>query len=125
LTVNVNGGGSAGTPSMYFWSGTFKSADNSINAADSDIIVNNENTYCSRSGTSLSCLTPVGEEGSITISGYYKNAGTSLWICAANFPSVPINSDPGGAFKSATLSWTLEDSSYTNVLLSIEKASCP
>ena len=129
LFVNVNAGGtSADSPSAWVWSGTFESAVNGINAADADVIVTEgyPNTYCSRSGTSLGCLTTQDRStGSITISGYYKNAGTSLWICAANFPDLVSidNSQAASATKSAVITWN-NVQPLTGVELSIESSAC-
>jgi len=127
LTVNVNGGveGAIPTTSYRFWSGTFESAVSGVNASDADFVPGNPNTYCSRSGTTVSCLTPVGMSGSLTISGYYKNAGTSLWICAdGDIPAAPSNPTPGGAVKSSTMGWDLTGD-ITGVVLSIESEVCP
>lgn len=133
--VDVYGDGSTEGPSpddYYYWSGTFESAVNGVDASDAEIAVvvddpNEINTYCSRSGTSISCLTAKTQSSaSIVISGYYKNAGTSLWICPTNFDDLDgteHNPTPEGATKSATISWN-NSGNLNGVNLSIENQAC-
>lgn len=128
--VDVYGDGSSTTPvpaDYFYWSGTFKSGVNGVNASDAEVTVVGENTHCSRSGTTISCLTAKSQgTGSIVISGYYKNAGTSLWVCPTNFDPVNgsvTNPAPAGAPKSATVSWD-NSANLIGVELSIENEDC-
>lgn len=122
--VNVSGGGEeASNPTAYVWTGTFESAVNGINASDAEITPINDNTYCARSGTTISCMTVVGVPGGVTVSGYYKNAGTSLWVCSDNAAVNVISNDEASASKSAGISWNLAGN-VANVKLSIESSAC-
>ncbi len=53
------------------------SSVNQVNASDA-IITPGGNTFCSRAGTALSCVTPAGQDGSITITGYVRKQGSKL-----------------------------------------------
>jgi hypothetical protein len=122
--VNVSGGGvEASNPTAYVWTGTFESAVNGVNALDAEIIPLNDNNYCARSGTLISCMTVIGASGGVTISGYYKNAGTSLWVCSDSDALTIDNSLHASASKSAIISWNLAGD-VPNVKLSIESSAC-
>jgi hypothetical protein len=130
MTVNVNGGGAEGAnPDSYVWTGTFESAVNGLNAADAALEVNNTDTFCSRSGTAIGCLTKLGApSGSITISGYYKNAGTDLWVCVDGIEGVDVVNEPYGTAKQATITWPhswTPEINLEGVSISIESSACP
>lgn len=122
--VNVSGGGvEASNPTAYVWTGTLESAVNGVNALDAEIVPINDNNYCARSGVTISCMTVIGASGGVTISGYYKNAGTSLWICSNNAALQIDNSNAASASKSATVTWNLTGN-IKDVQLSIESSAC-
>ena len=123
LYVDANGGGTTPPPpDGYTWSGTFLSGVGGVNAADA-ALTPGMGTVCQRSGSSISCTTLNGQGGSVDISGYYKNAATSLWICASGIGITVVNPNPAAAVKSATVSWP-DGTTTTNVVLTIENRAC-
>jgi hypothetical protein len=129
LYVDINGGGDGVPPGQYVWEGVFGSSVNKVESADADIM-EGDYTFCSRSGTSLSCATADGQPGSITITGYSKKQGQTdipLWICASGTPfpaGTEIVNDPNGINNSVTITWP-PMGHLTGVVLSIEDAECP
>ena len=125
LYIDVGGGGT-GTPTGYTWSGAFVSGVNQVDAS-SAAITPNGNTFCSRSGTSISCVTPNGESGGLTVSGYVRRQGQNYvdyWICASGASGFTVMNMPAGINNSATVTWpagTVE----TSLVLSIEDSACP
>jgi hypothetical protein len=128
IYIDLCGGGGDPDPGGYTWSGTFNSSVNQVNAT-SAIITEGGNTFCTRSGAALSCVTPLDEAGSITITGYTRKQGqtwVNYWICVANFPTATVVNVPAGANNSATISWPANPNPVpNNVILSIEATACP
>jgi hypothetical protein len=124
LYIAVNGGGNPPPPTGDIWTGTFVSSVGGVNAADADL-ANGDNTICQRSASTIGCKTTFGSGGSLVISGYYKNAGTSLWICGSNLPDgmTIVNGDPSAAVKSATISWPA-GTNATGIALTIRNRAC-
>ena len=126
MWIDLNGGGGTPDSTGYTWSGTFGSGVNQVNAADATVTAL-MNTFCSRSGTALSCVTPLNEAGSITISGYTRKQGQNwvpYWICLSNFPNATIDSFVAdGANNSTTISWPA-GTNPTGVTISIESSAC-
>jgi len=121
LFVNANGGGGSPVTGPVV-SGTFTSMVGGVNASGATIIPAT-GTVCSRVGDSLSCTTDSGNSfGSITISGYFKNAATDLWICPSNFTVEVTGVVSAGLAKTTTLTWV--NSGQEGFLLEIEKTSC-
>lgn len=125
LFVDVNGSdGTPLSPTGIYWSGSLQSGVGGVDAS-SVTITPDANTHCSRSGTAISCMSPTGN-GSIRVAGYYKNARTSLWVCAVAAPDnyfTIVNNDPGGAAKSADISWS-STVNVSGVQLMIQSQSC-
>ena len=121
LYIDANSGGTTPPPpDGYTWSGTFVSGVNNVNAADATLTPG-AGTVCQRSGTTLNCTTVNGQDGTLTISGYYKDAATSLWICGSGL--TVTNGDPAAAVKSAVVSWP-DGTTAIDIVLSIESSAC-
>lgn len=123
LYIDLNEDPDGANPGGYVWSGMFRSSVNKVNASDATITPIG-NTFCSRSGTDISCATPLGEDGGITISGYTYRQGQTwqdYWICVNNFVGVTVVNFPDGANNSATVSWPAGVAPLpTNAIISIE-----
>jgi len=123
--VDVNGleGEPPSDPSGNFWSGRLTSSVGGVNATGVTLSWG-PNTHCVRSGTTLSCLTAPGADGSLTISGYYKNANTNLWVCAPGFESTfSISNTYSGVNKEATVMWNITGD-FSGVTLVIQNQMC-
>jgi len=127
LYLDVNGGvdGEPPTPTGYTWSGTFSSSVNQVDASSATIQPGG-NAFCSRSGTAISCVTPNGEGGSLTITGYVRKVGQDYldyWICSSD-PALQVANLPAGINNSATVTWNA-GTVVNDVVLSIEASICP
>lgn len=122
LYVEVGDGGGTPTPSGLVVDGIFISGVNGVNAS-SATITPATGTTCTRSGTALSCTTvSTNAIGSITISGYSKNATTDLWVCPSSFTYTAISWVYTGTPKSTTITWA--NTAQSGIVLSIESSSC-
>jgi len=127
LFLDVNGGDDGNPPPVtgYTWSGTFVSAVNQVDAS-SATVTPGDHTFCSRAGTSISCVTTLGNPGRVTITGYQKKQGQSyveLYICSTGGPTSANELDPTGLNHSAVVSWG-PGTVATDVVISIESSAC-
>lgn len=133
--IDVNGGPVDGedpaTPALYYWSAAFVSSVGGVNTSSVSVSPSDCgdpqacNTYCARTSETLSCTRPRGAGGgSVVLSGYYKNAGTDLWICASGAAGLSVsNANPSAAVKTATITWD-NDRNISGVTLTIQSSSC-
>ncbi|MFC1689395.1 hypothetical protein ACFL07_07050 [Pseudomonadota bacterium] len=129
LFLDVNGGHDGEDPPAagYTWSGQFVSGVNQVDAS-SAIISPGDKTFCSPSGTSLSCVTTLSFAGSLTITGYMKKQGQNyvpLYICVTG-DGLSIDSATratDGINNSTTITWPA-GTVTTNVVISIEDSDC-
>jgi type IV pilus modification protein PilV len=135
LFVDVNGGlpdgGEQPEPALYYWTADFTSSVGGVNTSGVTLTAedcptpNDCNTYCARTSETLSCARPRGSGGGkVTLSGYYKNAGTDLWVCATGTAGLSVvNLDPSAAVKNAVISWD-NSRNISGVTLTIQNSSC-
>ena len=126
LYMDLNGGGGTGSPSVYTFTGTFGSSVNQVDASDATI-TELANTFCSRAGTNLACVTPLGEAGGIEITDYVRKQGQNwidYFICIDGFPTgTVLENFPGGINNRATINWPASGD-VTNISITIEEATC-
>lgn len=128
LFLDVSGGDDGTEPPVtgYTWSGIFVSGVNKVDASSATVTPGGS-TFCSRSGTALSCATTLGLPGSLTISGYTKKQGQTnipLYVCAtgaAGFGRETLSAD--GINNSAKITWG-PGNVTTTLNLSIEDNDC-
>lgn len=119
-------------PSLFYWSANLDGTPGGVNwssvtvSATDCITSEGCNTFCSRTSETLSCARPAGlGSGEVVLSGYYKNAGTDLYVCATGAPAgfAIANPDPGAAVKSAIITWP-NTANLPGITLSIEDSAC-
>lgn len=132
LYIDVDGLGGEPPVVGFIWEATTESGVNQVNFSDI-VITENENVVCSRSSGVLSCFTPEGEGGSITLQNYVWNSGNrnnpvyeDLYICVTqpdNPVKLTVTNVPDGINNSAEIEWTSDLGNLTGVTISIE-TSC-
>jgi type IV pilus modification protein PilV len=129
LFLDVNGGHDGEDPPAagYTWSGMFVSGVNKVDTSSATVTPGGS-TFCSRSGTSMSCVTTIGEPGSMTVTGYSKKQGQNyvpLYVCVTGV-GLSINletRETGGINNLTTISWP-PNTVTTDVVISIENSDC-
>ncbi len=125
LYINANGGGSPPVVNGTRFSGTIGSSVGGVQASGATF-TGNGGVICSQNLTQFSCTIPyTATSPSLTISGYWKNANTDLWVCEPSGRLVGTNvvqSNP----KSTVFDLTGVSSDWTNVVFTIKNsATCP
>lgn len=131
MFISVNGidDPGAGFPASDIWRAEYRSGVNKVEVADTAIAEGNY-TYCSRSGTVMTCATALNQPGSITITGYSKSQGQTylpLYICVTepngSEGTFGVSNSPGGVVNSATITWGPGVNLTSDLIISIEDSN--
>ena len=123
LFVEANGSGPASPPSGFIISGDIVSSVGGVQATDAQIS-GSTGVVCSRTQTGFTCFQDESATAArITVSGYYKNAGTDLWACADSDELTDPAYVYAGPNKSA--SWALPGTDLSGITINIQNTFCP
>jgi Tfp pilus assembly protein PilV len=124
MFIAANGGGSSPGVIGTIFSGSIGSAVGGVQASGTTFS-GSSGVICSLNVTQFSCtIDPLAVSPTLTVSGYWKNAGTDLWVCESTNTygeSGFVQTDP----KSTTIDLSSVSSDVTNIILTIQNSMCP
>ena len=124
MFVDANGGGGGGGGGGTEFSGTISSAVGGVSASETTF-TGSTGVTCGLFVTIFTCSIATGAvDPTLTISGYWKNAVTDLWVCedSGTYPGGDyVQTDP----KSTTFNLSGVTGTTTDVVFTIAGSLCP